>query len=129
MSTTPKRKLLFIIFNDNECTAKHALWWAQDLTSRGHVVRVIFEGPGTRLVDNPAMDADIKQALASHLVVGACKAASGAMGCGGPTAVCPGGVPPLHQKCNELGVTLLSDLRGHANVGPFVDEGFEMVTF
>ena len=42
------RKHLFVVFTDDSCRQNHALMYALELHTKGHHVRLLLEGTGTR---------------------------------------------------------------------------------
>lgn len=124
------RKVLFVVFRHDECALMHALWYGKDLTGRGHTVKVILEGEATRFLEDERLVGEIK---GSGLVAGVCKTASRAMGCSKDAAVLAAAaaatVAPLHEIANRAGIPLLDGMHGHASIGEFFDQGFELVTF
>lgn len=128
------RKLLFIIFNYSGCSIMHAIWYAKDLTKRGHTVKIIFEGEATKALIDEKLLPEIRAANELGLIAGVCKAASRSLGCrpekcAEEVAKNPDWVSPIHVECEKDKIPILGDLDGHAGVGDFVDQGFEMVTF
>lgn len=71
--SVPHRKFLFVVFHDDECIGKHVVWYAEDLTARGHTVRIILEGQGTRLLIHPSVGPDIQRLTSKGLIAGVCK--------------------------------------------------------
>lgn len=128
------RKLLFVIFNYSGCSIMHAIWYAKDLTKRGHTVKIIFEGEATKAFTDEKLLPEILAANELGLVAGVCKAASRSMGCCPEKCTAEAGknpdwVSPIHIECEKDKIPLLCDLNGHAGVGDFVDQGYEIVTF
>ncbi len=116
------RKLLFVVFTNDPCKRNHAFLWAADLARHGHQIRIVLEGEGTQsLKEREGRFGELfEQARSLGLVAGACRAASG--GCKDPAR----DVTPIAR---ELGLALLDGADGHASIAPFVDEGYEVVTF
>jgi hypothetical protein len=121
----PARKLLLVVFADDSCRQNHALMYALDLHEKGHAVKLVLEGPATRMV--AALDAPesrtgalLRQARDAGLVAGACGRASS--GCAGDDPA-----RKVAELARDAGVPLLSDLHGHASIEPFVRDGYEVV--
>ncbi len=116
------RKLLFVVFTNDPCKRNHAFMYAADLTRQGHTVRLLLEGEGTQcLREREGRFGELfDEAAKLGLFAGACAAAS--MGC----ADADRDVTPLAK---QAGLSLLGDMSGHAGIGPFVRDGFEVVTF
>jgi hypothetical protein len=112
------RKLLFLVFSDEACRQNHALMYAQDLQAKGHEVRVIIEGPATAMFREPS--ALLVRAKEAGLIAGACRRASGG---------CAGGERNVAGQVRDFGVELLDEMQGHAAIGAFVEQGFELVVF
>lgn len=128
------RKFLFVIFKYSGCSIMHAIWYAKDLTKRGHEVKIIFEGEATKALGDEKLLPEIRAANYLGLIAGVCKAASRSMGCcpekcAAEVAKDPSWVSPLHAECEKDKIPLLCDLDGHAGIGEFVDQGYEIVTF
>jgi hypothetical protein len=119
------RKLLFVLFSDDACRRNHAFLYAIDLSRKGIEVKLIVEGPATRLF---AEAADRQSAIALLLdearslgiLAGACARASAGCASTDPSRFVEGAV-------RDAGVPLLSDLQGHAGIAPFVEAGYELV--
>ncbi|MGC4120827.1 MAG: hypothetical protein QM765_40875 [Myxococcales bacterium] len=116
------RKLLFVVFTNDPCKRNHAFLWAADLAQHGHHVRILLEGEGTQsLKEREGHFGELfEKARGLGLIAGACKAASA--GCKDPDR----DVTPIAQ---ELGLELFDGAGGHASIAPFVDQGYEVVTF
>jgi hypothetical protein len=121
----PARKILFLLFSDDACRQNHALRYALDLHEKGHAVKLILEGPATRLVsalDAPESGAGglLRRACSAGVVAGACGRASSGCASDDPTR-------KVADLARQAGVQLLSDLDGHAGIEPYVREGYELV--
>eukprot|EP00727_Mastigamoeba_balamuthi_P002384 m51a1_g12142 hypothetical protein (129) ;mRNA; f:3102-3583 len=126
------RKLLFVVFREDECVMRHALWWAEEVAKRGHTVLVVLEGEATRALASPALAGAVEHAASLGLVAGACRAASRSMGCSKgccEQAKDPAWVSPLHEAAARMKVPLLDGLAGHVSLGEYIDQGYEVVTF
>jgi hypothetical protein len=119
------RKLLFLLFTDDACRQNHALMYALELKEKGHDVKLVLEGLATRMMGARAESRTgslLREACAAGLVAGACERASS--GCASDD---PG--RKVTELARERGVALLNGLGGHADIEPFVREGYELVTF
>jgi len=121
----PARKILFLLFSDDACRQNHALRYALDLHEKGHAVKLILEGPATRMVSalgapDSATGALLRRASAAGLVAGACGRASSGCASDDPTH-------KVADVARSAGVRLLADLDGHAGIEPYVREGYELV--
>lgn len=119
------RKILFVLFADDECRQLHAMRYTLDLHAQGHDARLLLEGPATALaleMDAPgsARGALLKEVQAHGRLAGTCWRAS--------TGCCTGDADsPTVQAARAAGIPLLDGMGGHAALGPFVDDGFEIV--
>ncbi len=118
------RKLLFVVFTDEPCKLNHAFMQALDLEARGHQVRLLLEGAGTRcLAEREGRFGELFAAARERgLLAGACRTAAGGCSTGDPAR-------DVVSAAAEQGVPLLDDMDGHASLGPYVAEGFEIVVF
>jgi hypothetical protein len=118
------RKILFVLFAEDSCRQNHALLYALDLREKGHEVKLILEGPATRMVNELTSEsrpgALLREARDSGILAGACGRASSGCASEDPAR-------KVAQLAGAAGVRLLSDLRGHASIEPFVREGYELV--
>lgn len=108
------QKTLFYAMRGEKMCFLHVLMNALALHDAGHTVSVIMEGESVRLVkalqDNPLM----MKAREKGLVAGVCKACSQQLG--------------VLKENEESGLTLLSDMNGHAGMAPYVTEGYMVVS-
>ncbi|MFC1643195.1 hypothetical protein ACFL5O_11015 [Myxococcota bacterium] len=118
------KKLLFLVFSGDACRVQHAFMHALDLAEHGHQVCLLLEGEATaKLRELDGRFGELfRAALAENLVAGVC--ATAARGCST-------GDPARHvaELAEELGLSLLGDLSGHASIERFVRDGYELVTF
>lgn len=119
------RKLLFVLFSEDGCRQNHALRYALDLHEKGHAVKLILEGPATTMVSQLQAD----ESVTGDLLRRACTAGIVAGACGRASSGCAGGDPTRNvaDAARAGGVSLLSDLDGHAGIEPYVREGYELV--
>jgi hypothetical protein len=119
------RKILFVLFADDECRQSHALWYTLDLHRQGHEVRLLLEGAGAQLVQQLEVPGSgrgdlLRKVQSAGLLVGACHAAS--IGCGQP-----GLDSPAVRTATAYGIPLREDMDGHAGLSTFVQQGYELV--
>ena len=117
-----KRKILFVVFTNDGCKRNHAFLYAADLARHGHQVQLILEGEGAQaLREREGRFGELfEEARKLGIVAGACKAASA--GCQDPAR-------DVTAIAQELGLPLLGTLDGHAGIGSYVAEGYEVVVF
>ncbi len=121
------RKHLFVVFTDDSCRQNHALMYALDLHAKGHHVRVLLEGTGTRAVaemgkPDSQLGKMLREARELGVLVGACDRAS--HGCASDDLS-----RNVAELAREQKVELIGDLQGHAGVERFVRDGYELVVF
>ncbi len=118
------RKLLFVVFTNEPCKRNHAFMQALDLEARGTQVRLLLEGEATRCLAEREgrFGALFAAALDRGLLVGACRTAAGGCSTGDPGR-------DVAAIASEQGLPLLDDMDGHASLGPYVAEGYELVVF
>ncbi|MBN1610929.1 MAG: hypothetical protein JW940_30135 [Polyangiaceae bacterium] len=116
------RKLLFAVFTNDACRLNHAFMYAIDLARRGHAVRLILEGDATQSlrVREGRFAALFDEARALGLLEGVCRTA--ASGCAEPSR-------DVLALAQDAGLPLLDSMRGHAGIGSFVDDGYEVIVF
>lgn len=120
-----QRRILFVLFAEDGCRQAHALRYAMNLHRDGHEVRLILEGPATGLLarlEDPgdAVSSMVLEAQASGILAGACRRAAG--GCGSD-----GDDGPAVAAARSRGIGLLDGMDGHADIGPYIRDGFEIV--
>lgn len=121
------RKHLFVVFTDDSCRQNHALMYALELHAKGHHVRLLLEGTGTRAVSemtNPdsRLGTMLKEARDLGILAGACDRASHGCACEDPSR-------KVADLARAQKIELLSDLNGHAGIERFVSDGYEIVVF
>ena len=126
MADPRTRKLLFLLFSDDTCRQNHAFMYALDLHKKGYEVRIIIEGLATKVLTEIAL-ADsrtgelLREAHQVGILAGACARASSGCASGDPDR-------DVAEIARTHGIVLLSDMDGHANIEPFVRNGYEVVT-
>ena len=114
------KKTALFVFNGDPMCFIHVLLNALDLQSKGHEVRIVVEGAATKLLpslnqaDNPLYGLWQKTKNAG-LVEGACKACSQKMGTAG--------------AAGSQGLALIDDMIGHPGMAPYLEKGFNVITF
>lgn len=118
------RKLLFLVFTNDPCRRNHAFMYALDLHRQGHETKIILEGEGTQsLRDRTGRFGELfAEAVEANVLVGACKTASGGCASDDPAR-------SVAALAETAGLPLLDTMGGHAGIGPFVKDGYEIVTF
>lgn len=112
-------KVAIFAFNGEMMCFVHALLNALDLKAKGHDVRLVVEGTATRLAPEFAGGGSFSELFLKvreqGLLAGFCQACSAKMG--------------VADDVRRLGLPLLSDMQGHAGVAPFLDQGYQVITF
>lgn len=111
------RKILFYAMRGEEMCFMHVLMNALDLTEAGNTVRIIFEGESVKL---PAVLEEKKnplylQAKEHGLIAGVCRACAVML--------------EAMEGVEKTGLPILDDMRGHAGMRPFTEEGYEVISF
>lgn len=114
------KKIVLFAFNGDPLCFVHVLLNALDLHQRSHTVLVVLEGTSVQLVPELVrLDHFLhplwQRTLAAGLVAGVCRACSVKLG--------------VLEAVEAQGLPLLADMAGHAGLAPFVEAGFEVVTF
>ncbi|MDO5023022.1 MAG: hypothetical protein Q4E07_06800 [Eubacteriales bacterium] len=109
------KKVLFYAMRDEQMCFVHVLLNALDLHESGHEIKIIFEGKSVKL---PAVfvkenNALYQKATENGLIAGACLACSKMMG--------------VLEENKALGLTLLDDMKGHAGMKNYLENGFEVI--
>jgi hypothetical protein len=109
-------KVLFVTFRGERSCVQHALLNALDMDSKGIEARLILEGESTRLVRNleESKHPVYMRAKEKGLIEGICRACSQQMG--------------VLEFNETLGIPILSDLSGHPALGPYIQEGYSIIT-
>jgi hypothetical protein len=114
------KKIALFAFNGDPLCFVHVLLNALDLHQRSHTVRLVLEGTSVKLVPELVRPDHFLHPLwqkvrEAGLVDGACRACSVKLG--------------VLEAVEALGLPLLADMSGHAGMAPYLEEGFEVVTF
>ncbi len=108
-------KILFYAMKEEKMCFVHVLLNALELHEAGHEVKIIFEGMAVKLPpvlvgeNNPLY----QQALDKGIVVGVCRVCSKMMG--------------VLEENKKLGLKLLDDLKGHAGIKSYLENGYEVI--
>lgn len=124
MTDPRSRKFLFLVFTNEPCRRNHAFLYALDLNRQGHQTRIILEGEATQsLRERTGRFAELlEEARRANLLVGACKTASGGCATHDPDR-------DVVRIAEESRIPLLDEMDGHAGIGAFVRDGYEIITF
>ncbi len=98
----------------------HVLLNALNINNQGFEVKVIIEGEATKLLselyeEGSALNILYRQCLERDLIAGICKACSQKFG--------------TYELALEKGLKILDDMVNHAGMGPFLKEGYQIITF
>lgn len=114
-------KVALFAFQGEPMCFVHVLLNGLDLKDRGHEAIIVIEGSATKLVkdlhDDPkAPFAPLyAKAKAAGLVHGVCRACATKMG--------------SRESAESQGLALLADMSGHPSVAPFLEQGYQVLTF
>ena len=120
-----------MIFRTDSCAVRHIIWYADALRTNKHEVAIILEGAATGLLNDAAFAKDFERLAKEGVLRGACKAASNA--CCGTSCAKKEGEKTAAVAAGEMGVSLLDGLQAgegaanHANIAPFINDGWELV--
>ena len=114
------KKVVLFAFNGDSMCFVHVLLNALDMNQKGYEVKIVIEGAATKLVPDLAkrgtpLNPLYLKAKELGLIEGACKACSGKMG-------------TLEAVTGE-GISLLDGMSGHPGMAPYLERGFEIITF
>ena len=114
------RKVVLFVFKGDPMCFIHVLLNALDMKEKAYEVKLVIEGPATKLIselaksDNP-LHKLWEKAKSSGLVDGVCKACSNKMG-------------TLEATKNQ-NLALLDEMTGHPSMARYHEQGFEIVSF
>ena len=119
MTTPPKAFALFAYRQDPGCFI-HVLLNALDLHEKGHLVKIIMEGPATTLLSGiEHLDAPLpslfKKTVDKGLMEGYCLACATKLG--------------AQKEAAASGLPALSDMNGHPSIARYIDQGFTVINF
>ncbi len=114
------KKILLCAFNGEIMCFVHVLLNALDFAARGYETAVVVEGSAVKAVpevaaaDHPmhGLYVEVKKADLLHGVCRACSIKFGVL-----------------EAVEKEGLRLLADMKGHASLARYVDQGFEVITF
>jgi hypothetical protein len=114
-----EKMALFVFKSEIPCFI-HVMLNAIDMREKGMEVKVILEGESSRVLaelsrGSHPMHALFEKTKSLGLFAGVCKACAHAMG-------------TLDAVANE-GLALLDDMHGHAGMAPYLQKGFQVITF
>lgn len=111
------KKILFYAMGGENMCFNHVLMNALDLNEAGYEVKIVFEGQAVTLppVLEEKKDAMYLEAKEKNLLAGVCQACATMLG--------------VLDGVKETGLPLLNDMRGHAGIKPFAEEGYEVIEF
>lgn len=110
------KKVLFYGMTGEKSCFMHVLLNAVDLHEAGYTVKVIFEGASVKLPpvfageNNPVY----LKAKELGLLAGVCLACSKTLG--------------VFEENEKLGLPMLGDMKGHAGMKPYMEEGYQVVS-
>ncbi|MGI6333731.1 MAG: hypothetical protein ACOX1A_03790 [Saccharofermentanales bacterium] len=109
------KKILFYAMREEKMCFVHVLLNALELHETGHEVKIIFEGMSVKLPSVLAKAADplYQKALDNNIIVGVCRVCSNMMG--------------VLEENEKLGLELLNDMKGHAGIKNYVENGYEVI--
>lgn len=113
-------KTALFAFNGDPMCFVHVLLNALDMEARGYDVRVIIEGSATKTVNvlnDPAAQFNklYVQVKEKGLIDCVCRACSAKMGA----------LPGIEAQ----GLPLCGDMKGHPSMAPYIDAGYDIITF
>lgn len=111
------KKYLIYAMNGEMMCFLHALMNADQLKGQGHEVKVVLEGGACKLVEKleSTQNKLYFKLKEDGTIAGVCLACSKVLGV---------------LEANEAsGLPLLEDMNGHAGVGPYVAEDYEVMVF
>lgn len=100
--------------------ALHSLLYAQELHEKGHDVKLIFDGGGTKWIEEFTKP--------DHLLASFYKSVKGAGSISGVCEYCLpafGGDKALVEK---EGLKLISDYKGHPSIANMISDGYQIIT-
>lgn len=103
------KKILIYIMQGEEMCFLHGVMNAFALKNAGHEVKLIMEGQSVKLGDHPK----VRELEDAGILAGVCKGCSAMLG--------------VLEKNQELGLTLLDEMNGHAGITPYVEQDYDVV--
>ena len=113
-------KVALFPFNGEEMCFIHVLLNALDMKAKGYEVQVVVEGAAVTLIPKLAQEGNpmhglYKKVKDAGLFAGVCKACSAKLG--------------VLDGVQAEGLELLHDMQGHAGMGLWMDQGYQIITF
>ncbi len=110
------KKVLFYGMTGEKSCFMHVLLNAVDLHEAGYTVKVIFEGASVKLpsVFDAEKNPVYLAAREAGLLAGICLACSKTLG--------------VFEANEKLGLPMLGEMKGHAGVKPFMEEGYQVIS-
>jgi hypothetical protein len=113
-------KVVLFAFQGDPLCFVHVLLNALDMDGKGIQTGIVFEGSSVTLVGELARPDNqfhglYREAKEKNLILGVCRACAVKLG--------------ALQAVESEGLTLLEDMRGHAGMARFLQEGFSVITF
>lgn len=114
------KNILLLAFRGELMCFMHVLYHAVDLHAKGHTVKVIIEGAATQLLadlDRPdkPFSALYHQVRDAGLIDSVCKNCAAKMG--------------ALPEAEKQKLTIKDDVFGHPGLGPFIEAGYQIITF
>lgn len=109
-------KVAFFAFRNHAMCFQHLLLNAFDIIEKGGEAKIIFEGEAVKLPaeltekNNPLY----KKALEEGVIEGACEACSKMM--------------EVYEVNQELGLKMLTGVKGHPAMNDYLSEGYQIIT-
>ena len=115
-------KTAYILFGGPEmpCKLRHAFVFARDIAERGGQARIVFEGSSPKWL--------LELAASDHKLAPICSKVKGAGLIASVCRVCAL-VHGAVEAAKALVLPLLSDAYGHVRLAPFVEQGYQIITF
>ncbi|HQO69758.1 MAG: DsrE family protein [Clostridia bacterium] len=109
------KKTVFFAFRGNEMCFIHILLNALEMKQKGKEVKIVFEGEAVRLpkVLSDKANPMYRKCLEEGIIDGVCEACSKTLG--------------AYEDNKALGLTFLSELKGHPSINRYMEEGFEVI--
>lgn len=117
--TDLNKAVLFAFRGDPTCFI-HVLLNGLDLHEKGRGGEIILEGEAVTLVEQISapghfLSALYEKAMAAGIIIGACKACAAKLG--------------ATQAIEAAGIPLVGEMSGHPAMAPYLEKGFQVITF
>ena len=114
------KKIVLVTYNPELMCFGHVLLYALDFQKKGYEVKVVIEGGAVKLVsafDNPDVPfASLYEKVKKKgLIDCVCKACSEKLG--------------SSEDARKQGLTLFGDMMGHPSLEPYLEQGYQIITF